>query len=58
MDSTNAVYFANRSLAYLRQESFGYALNDAVSSLKADPTYLKAYYRRAGNINKFDIQQL
>lgn len=48
LDPANAVFFANRSLAHLRQESFGYALNDAVSSLKADPAYLKAYYRRAG----------
>lgn len=50
LDPTNAVFFANRSLAHLRQESFGYALNDAVSSLKADPAYLKAYYRRAGKV--------
>lgn len=27
----NAVYYANRSLAHLRQESFGFALQDAVN---------------------------
>lgn len=28
----NAVYYANRSLAHLRQESFGFALQDAVNN--------------------------
>lgn len=47
LDDQNAVYFANRSLAYLRTESYGYALQDAIAAVKADPMYLKAYYRRA-----------
>lgn len=47
LDDNNAVYLANRSFAYLRQESFGYALQDAMAAIKADPTYVKAYYRRA-----------
>lgn len=58
IDSDNAVYFANRSLSWLRQESFGYALNDAVNALKADPGYLKAYYRRAAahmSLGKFKL---
>lgn len=58
IDPYNAVYYANRSLANLRQESFGYALNDAVSSLKSDSTYLKAYYRRAAanmSLGKFKL---
>lgn len=42
-----AIYYANRSLAHLRQESFGFALQDGISSVKSDPTYLKGYYRRA-----------
>lgn len=52
------MYFANRSLSYLRQESFGYALNDAISSMKSDPAYLKAYYRRAAahmSLGKFKL---
>lgn len=52
------MYFANRSLSYLRQESFGYALTDAVESMKADPGYLKAYYRRAAahmSLGKFKL---
>ncbi|XP_058812985.1 serine/threonine-protein phosphatase 5 [Topomyia yanbarensis] len=47
-DGANAVYYANRSFAYLRQEAFGYALNDAVQAIKCNPAYLKGYYRRAG----------
>lgn len=43
----NAIYYANRSLAHLRQESFGYALQDGIAAVKADPSYLKGYYRRA-----------
>lgn len=44
---TSAVYYANRSLAHLRLESFGSALEDGVSAVKSDPSYLKGYYRRA-----------
>lgn len=43
----NAVYYANRSLAHLRQESFGSALEDGLSAVKIDPVYVKGYYRRA-----------
>ncbi|XP_037030544.1 serine/threonine-protein phosphatase 5 [Bradysia coprophila] len=43
----NAVYFANRSLAHLRLENFGFALQDAASAVQSDPAYLKGYYRRA-----------
>lgn len=47
LNPNNAVYYANRSLAYMRVESFGFALADGMSAVKSDPTYLKAYYRRA-----------
>lgn len=47
MDPKNAIYYANRSLAYLRQECFGSALEDGILAVKNDPTYLKGYYRRA-----------
>lgn len=47
LDAKNAVYYANRSLAHLRQESFGLALEDGIAAVKADPAYLKGYYRRA-----------
>ena len=42
-----AVYHANRSIANLRLENFGYALSDASKSIECDKNYLKAYYRRA-----------
>lgn len=43
----NAVLYANRSIANLKVESFGYALTDANAAIKIDKNYLKAYYRRA-----------
>lgn len=46
-DPNNAVYYANRSLAHLRVESFGSALEDGIAAVKSDPAYLKGYYRRA-----------
>lgn len=44
---SSAIYYANRALAHLRQENFGLALQDGVSAVKTDPSYLKGYYRRA-----------
>lgn len=58
LDPENAIYFANRSLAHLRLESFGFALQDAVSAVKFDPKYLKGYYRRAAaymSLGKFKL---
>ncbi|KAA0184377.1 Serine/threonine-protein phosphatase [Fasciolopsis buskii] len=43
----SAVYFSNRSLAYLRTECFGYALDDATRAIAIDSSYIKGYYRRA-----------
>ncbi|KAK7598121.1 hypothetical protein V9T40_006356 [Parthenolecanium corni] len=42
-----AVYYGNRSLAYLKTECFGYALNDATKAIDLDKNYIKGYYRRA-----------
>lgn len=42
-----AVYYANRSISYLRLELFGSALDDANDAIKLDKNYLKGYYRRA-----------
>ncbi|KAM3960527.1 protein phosphatase D3 [Aphomia sociella] len=46
-NSKNAVFFANRSIANLRLENFGYALVDASKAIELDRGYTKAYYRRA-----------
>lgn len=43
----SAVYLSNRSLAYLRTECFGYALEDASKAIALDNSYIKGYYRRA-----------
>ena len=39
-----ATYYGNRSIAHLRTESFGYALNDADKALELDKTYLKGKF--------------
>ncbi|XP_055766468.1 serine/threonine-protein phosphatase 5-like [Salvelinus fontinalis] len=47
LNPSSAVYFSNRSLAYLRTECYGYALADATKCLEIDQNYIKGYYRRA-----------
>lgn len=47
LNPTNAIYYSNRSLAYLRTECYGYALADATKALEIDKNYIKGYYRRA-----------
>jgi serine/threonine-protein phosphatase 5 len=47
LDSTNAIYFANRAQAQIKLEAYGLAISDATESIKLDPKYTKAYYRRA-----------
>lgn len=53
-----AIYYANRSFAYLKTEAIGYALNDASKAIELDQTYTKAYYRRAAaymSLGKFKL---
>uniref|UniRef100_M3ZV27 Serine/threonine-protein phosphatase n=1 Tax=Xiphophorus maculatus TaxID=8083 RepID=M3ZV27_XIPMA len=47
LNPSNAIYYSNRSLAYLRTECYGYALADATKALEVDKNYIKGYYRRA-----------
>lgn len=47
MNPSSAIYYSNRSLAYLRTECYGYALADATKALEIDKGYIKGYYRRA-----------
>lgn len=43
----HAVLLSNRALAYIKIENYGLALQDADRAIASDPTYAKAYYRRA-----------
>ena len=43
----NSIYYSNRAYVDLKLENFGSAIQDANSSIKIDPKYYKAYYRRA-----------
>lgn len=47
LNPTVAAYFSNRSLAYFKREFYGYAVADANSAIAIDPSFVKAYYRRA-----------
>ncbi|NWR97394.1 PPP5 phosphatase, partial [Motacilla alba] len=49
LNPSNAIYYGNRSLAYLRTECYGYALADATRALQLDAKYVKGYYRRAAS---------
>ncbi|CAG8527579.1 2888_t:CDS:10 [Paraglomus occultum] len=42
-----AVYYANRSFAYIKTEAYGFAVADADKAVTIDPSYVKGYYRRA-----------
>lgn len=58
LNPTVAVYYGNRSIAYLKTECFGYALNDATKAIELDKAYVKGYYRRAGahmSLGKFKL---
>ncbi|CAG9534798.1 unnamed protein product [Cercopithifilaria johnstoni] len=47
LDDQQALFYGNRSMAYLKKELYGSALEDANMALKLDPSYTKGYYRRA-----------
>lgn len=45
-DSVRAILLSNRAFAHVKLENYGSALADAESAQKADPNYVKSYYRR------------
>jgi serine/threonine-protein phosphatase 5 len=47
LDSSNAVFVANRAQAYIKNEAYGFAIADASEAIRLNPSYTKAYYRRA-----------
>ncbi|CAD6334342.1 unnamed protein product [Miscanthus lutarioriparius] len=46
LNSSNAVYFANRAFAHTKLEEYGSAVQDATKAIEIDPRYSKGYYRR------------
>ncbi|KAI4165752.1 MAG: hypothetical protein LQ342_000695 [Letrouitia transgressa] len=40
-------FFCNRAQANIKLEAYGYAVADASKAIELDPSYVKAYYRRA-----------
>ncbi|KAH2155983.1 Palmitoyl-protein thioesterase 1 [Aspergillus fumigatus] len=40
-------FFSNRAQAYIKLEAYGFAIADATKALELDPSYVKAYWRRA-----------
>jgi serine/threonine-protein phosphatase 5 len=46
LDSSNAIYFANRAQAEIKLEQYGAAIADCDKSIELDPSYFKALYRR------------
>jgi serine/threonine-protein phosphatase 5 len=46
LNSENAVYWANRSLAHTKLEEYGSAIQDASKAVEIDRKYSKGYYRR------------
>lgn len=44
---SKAVLLANRALARIRLEQYGFAINDANDAIALDPSYTKAFHRRA-----------
>jgi tetratricopeptide (TPR) repeat protein len=55
---TNAIVLSNRAQAYLKVENYGLAQADATAAIESDPTYAKAFYRRASAcfaLNKFKL---
>lgn len=40
-------FFCNRAQAQIKLEAYGFAIADATKALELDPSYIKAYWRRA-----------
>lgn len=43
LNSQNAVYWANRSFAHTKMESYGSAIEDATKAIGVDPRYVKVF---------------
>ena len=55
LDSSNAIYFANRAAAHTHLKSYKCAMADCEKSLQLDPNYSKAY-SRLGTALFYEVQ--
>ena len=46
----SAVYYGNRSIAYLKMELYGAAASDAAKALEIDPNYVKVVIFRSCSV--------
>lgn len=46
LDGTKSIFFSNRALAHLKQDSFQLSLNDCNKAIELDSKNIKAYHRR------------
>ncbi|KAK9459344.1 Metallo-dependent phosphatase-like protein [Lipomyces oligophaga] len=47
LDPTSEIYWSNRAQAYIKDEMYGAAIQDATEAIRINPDYVKSYYRRA-----------
>lgn len=47
LNPNDAILYSNRSLAFLKQQQYYYANEDADSAIALNPTWAKGYYRKA-----------
>lgn len=40
-----AIYFTNKAFANFKLENYGLTILDATEAIKADPEFMKSYYR-------------
>ena len=54
MESSNHIHFSNRSACYFNMSNYLKALEDAETSIKIKPDYIKGYQRKASALEKLD----
>ncbi|KAF3993084.1 hypothetical protein FT663_00908 [Candidozyma haemuli var. vulneris] len=46
LDDSNPIFFSNRAQVHIKLENYGLAIADCDAAAKADPSFMKAYYRK------------
>jgi tetratricopeptide (TPR) repeat protein len=47
MDKENPIYYSNRANVYIELEEFGRAIEDSDTAIKLNPSFTRAYFRKA-----------